>query len=98
MSLSLFIKQFITFFVEPLGLVMTLFAIGIYFLVKKKQVQAKKFLLVGFLALFLFSYPPFANFLAKHLENQYKKYDYTQEVKYIHVLGNGHNTDTMQPI
>ena len=98
MSLSLFIKQFITFFVEPLGLIMTLLALGIYFLTKQNNTKAKGFLFAGFSALFLFSYPPFANFLAKNLEKQYPRYKQIKEVKYIHVLGNGHNTDITQPI
>jgi uncharacterized SAM-binding protein YcdF (DUF218 family) len=98
MSITLFVKQFITFFVEPLGLVLTLLSLGLYFMVTQKQQRAKIFLGLGLFFLVLFSYPPFANFLAQNLEKQYKKYDYITQVKYIHVLGNGHNTDITQPV
>ena len=33
-----------------------------------------------------------------NLENQYQIYDYKHDIKYIHVLGNGHNDDDTQPI
>ena len=33
-----------------------------------------------------------------NLENQYSKYDYKSDVKYIHVLGSGHNVDSDQPL
>lgn len=98
MSLGLFLKKFITFFVEPFGIVFTLLALGLIFLYIKREMQAKLFFSLSFFFLFLFSYPPFSNYLVQNLENQYPKYDYKQDVKYIHVLGNGHNTDKTQPI
>ncbi len=98
MSLSLFIKKFITFFIEPLGFILTLLALGIYFLYRKKQSYSKVFLLSAFYLLVLFSYPPFSNFLVTQLETKYEKYHDTMDVHYIHVLGNGHNTDPKQPI
>ena len=97
-NIGFFIKKIITFFVEPLGLVMTLFALGLVFLYLKKDKFAKSFLLLSFVLLFLFSFPPFANFLTKSLENQYPKYSYDAKISYIHVLGGGHNTDKTQPI
>jgi len=98
MELGFFLKKFVTFFVEPFGMVFTLLALGLIFLYSKKEKQSKIFLSLGLALLFLFSYPPFSNFLVQNLENQYPKYDYRHDVKYIHVLGNGHNTDEMQPI
>ncbi len=98
MHIGLFIKNFFSFFVEPLGLIMTLFAVGIFFLFRTRIKMAKLFLSVGFLFLFLFSYPPFSNFLIKGLENSYEKYSASQQIKYIHVLGSGHNTDPLQPL
>jgi uncharacterized SAM-binding protein YcdF (DUF218 family) len=92
------LKKFISFFLDPFGMVSILFIIGIYFLYKSKYNKAKLFLLSSFSLLYLFSYPPFANLLAQNLENQYPKYEYNKNVKYIHVLGNGHNTDVSQPI
>ena len=98
MELGFFLKKFVTFFVEPFGMVFTLLALGLIFLYSKKEKQSKIFLSLGFALLFLFSYPPFSNFLVQNLENKYSKYDYRHDVKYIHVLGNGHNTDKTQPI
>jgi len=98
MNLGFLLKKFITFFVEPLGLVVTLLAIGLYLLHVKRERFAKVILSSGLFLLLLFSYLPFANFLVQNLENQYPKFDYKQHVKYIHVLGSGHNTDPSQPI
>lgn len=98
MDAGFFLKQFISFFVEPFGMVLSLFVIGVYLLFVKKDSYAKISLSLSLMLMFLFSYPPFANFLVENLENQYPKYDYTTKVTYIHVLGNGHNTDTTQPL
>ena len=98
MELGFFLKKFVTFFVEPFGMVFTLLALGLIFLYIQKEKQSKIFLSLGFALLFLFSYPPFSNFLVQNLENQYPKYDYKKSVRYIHVLGSGHNTDETQPI
>ncbi len=98
MEVGFYLKKFISFFVEPFGLGLTLMLIGIIFLYRQKESRAKLFLLSGFFVFLLFSYPPFSNFLVTNLENQYPKYDYKHKVKYIHVLGNGHNTDKTQPI
>lgn len=98
LEIGFYLKKFISFFVEPFGLGLTLIFIGIFFLYKQKQSRAKLFLLLGSFIFLLFSYPPFSNFLVANLENQYQKYDYKENVEYIHVLGNGHNTDKTQPI
>ena len=98
MEFGFYLKKSIGFFIEPLGMVMTLFAIGLYFLFIKKDLLARYSLSLSLFLLFLFSYPPFANFLVSSLEAQYPKYDYSKDIKYIHVLGNGHTTDKEQPI
>ncbi len=98
MEVGFFFKKFISFFLDPLGMVSVLFVLGIYFLYRSKYAKAELFLLSSFGLLYLFSYPPFANFLAQNLEDTYPKYEQKQLVKYIHVLGNGHNTDPSQPI
>ena len=98
MNLGFLLKKFVSFFVEPLGLVVTLLALGLYLLHVKRERFAKVILSSGLFLLLLFSYPPFANFLVRNLENQYPKFDYKEHVKYIHVLGNEHNTDPTQPI
>ena len=98
MELGFLLKKFITFFVEPFGIVFTLFVIGLILLYIKKEFQSKIILSLSLFLLFLFSYPPFANFLVQNLEMKYSKYDYKTDIKYIHVLGGGHNTEIMQPI
>lgn len=98
MDIGFLLKKFVSFFVEPYGMVLFFFFIGLLFLFFKKYKKAKIFLVLAFGTLLLFSYPPFSNFLVSSLENKYHKYDYKQKVKYIHVLGNGHNTDIKQPI
>ncbi|MCK4737516.1 MAG: hypothetical protein KAT10_03075, partial [Sulfurimonas sp.] len=85
MELGFILKKFITFFVEPLGIILALFVFGIYFLYRNKNSLAKLFLTLSLGFLLLFSYGPFSNFLVKNLENQYPKYDYKQDIKYIHV-------------
>jgi len=98
MDIGFFLKQFVTFFVEPFGMFFSLFVVGLYYMYKKRDIYASAFLSLAFCVIFLFSYPPFANFLVQNLENTYPKYDYKTKVKYIHVLGNGHNTDKTQPL
>lgn len=98
MEIGFFFKKFVTFFVEPLGLVLTFFALGLLFLLRDKKRYATVFLTLSFSLLFLFSYEPFSNLLVKNLEQKYPKYSYEEQVKYIHVLGSGHNTDTTQPL
>ena len=98
MDIGFIIKKFITFFVEPSGVVLTLLVLGLYFLYRDRYKFAKIFLSLGFGLFFLFAYPPFANFLIQNLEDRYSKYDYQQDIRYIHVLGSGHNTDETQPL
>jgi uncharacterized SAM-binding protein YcdF (DUF218 family) len=98
MEFGFILKKFISFFVQPFGIILSLFVIGFYFLFTKKDKLAKILLSSAFGVLLLFSYPPFSNFLVENLENKYQKYDYKHDVKYIHVLGGGHNTDPSQPL
>ena len=93
-----FLKKTISYFVEPFGMVIALLFIGFYFLFRKKEGLSKTFLTLGFSIMLLYSYPPFTNYLITNLENKHPKFDYKTTVKYIHVLGNGHNTDPSQPL
>jgi uncharacterized SAM-binding protein YcdF (DUF218 family) len=97
-ELGFFLKKFITFFVEPFGMILTFFILGVIFLFINKNSLAKLFTFLSLGFLLLFSYSPFSNFLIFNLENRYDKYDYKQEIKYIHVLGSGHNNDESQPL
>ena len=92
------LKQYISFFTTPFGMIVTLLLLGVFFKYRKNPTYAKGFFVLSALLLTLFSYQPFANFLVTNLEQQYKKYDYTKDIKYIHVLGSGHTTDEDQPI
>lgn len=98
MDFGFLLKKIATYFVEPFGMVMTLFVIGLYFLFTKRIKFSKLFLSLAFGVIVLYSYPPFANYLVANLENKYPKYDYKKTVKYIHVLGGGHNVDPEQPL
>ncbi len=98
MEIGFFLKKFITFFIEPFGMVFTLFVLSLYFLLTKKDVLGKTILSLAIGILFLYSYPPFSNYLISNLENQYPKYNYKSDIEYIHILGNGHNTDISQPL
>jgi len=98
MELGFLLKKFISFFVEPFGIVFTLFVLGLIFLYINKAKKAKIFFSLSLFFLVLFSYPPFSNFLVTNLETQYPKYAYDQDIQYIHVLGSGHNTDQTQPL
>ena len=92
-------KKVITFFIEPLGLILTLTSIGLYFLYKSSYTKAKFFLSFSLLLLLFLSYPPVGNFLIQQLESQYSKYDYKDyDIAYIHVLGNGHYENNKWPL
>jgi len=98
MELGFYLKKFISFFLEPLGLILTLLLVGLFYLYTKRETRAKFFLLLSLFLFILCAYPPFSNYLVKGLEHQYHKYNYKEKVEYIHVLGSGHNTDYAQPI
>ena len=98
MEIGFILKQTITFFIEPLGLILSLLIIGIFYLFKQRYLYSKIFISLGFAILVLFSYPPFSNYLVQNLEGKYTKYAYDDKIKYIHVLGSGHNTDISQPL
>ena len=99
MDIGFQLKQCITFFVEPFGMVLTLLTVGLYFLFKNRSFLAKLFVSSGFGLLLLFSYPAFSNFLITQLENRYPPYNsQIKDIKYIHVLGAGHNNDKNQTL
>ena len=92
-------KKVITFFVEPLGLILLLFVIGLYFLYKSSNVKAKFFLSLSLFLLLFFSYPPVGNFLIQQLESQYTKYSYKDtNIEFIHVLCSGHHENNLWPL
>ena len=101
MEFGFFLKKFVSFFAEPLGLVLVAFALGLIFLLQKRVGLAKGFVAFGVFLLLLFSYPPFASWLIAPLESHYTKFtplNSHHNIKYIHVLGSGHSIDTDQSI
>jgi uncharacterized SAM-binding protein YcdF (DUF218 family) len=98
MEFGFLLKKTVAYFIEPFGMVLTLFVIGLFFLFTKKYKPSQLFLSLTFTVMILYSYPPFANYLVENLENKYPKYDYTKSINYIHVLGSGHNVDPEQPL
>lgn len=98
MEIGFFLKKFITYFIEPFGLILTLFILGIIFLFLNRNFLAKLFITLSFGFLLLFSNSAFSNYLIKSLENRYEKYNYKQKIRYIHVLGSGHHDDESQPL
>lgn len=99
MNLLFLAKKFITFFVEPLGLILTLALVGLYFLYRSSDTKAKVFLSASVFLLLFFSYPPVANNLIMPLENTYQKYNVSNNhIKYIHVLGAGHYDNANWPL
>jgi uncharacterized SAM-binding protein YcdF (DUF218 family) len=97
--MGFYLKKIISFWIEPFGLLLILLFLSIFFLFRNK-LKSAKISLSAFLVLFLlFSYPPFVNIFAKHLEEKYEKFDYLKnDITYIHVLGHGNSTDLTQPI
>ena len=99
MEIVFITKKIITFFVEPLGLILTLGLIGLYFLNKSAYTKAKFFLSFSIFLLLFLSYPPVGNSLTQQLESQYSKYDYkNNDILYIHVLGGGHYDNSKWPL
>lgn len=98
MEFGFLLKKTISFFVHPFGFIFTLLLLTLFLFLMKKELIAKYLLGLSSLSLFLFSYPPISNYLVSSLENRYEKYPYSEDVKYIHILGSGHNTDSTQPL
>ncbi|SFV53526.1 Membrane Protein Functionally coupled to the MukBEF Chromosome Partitioning Mechanism [hydrothermal vent metagenome] len=98
MDILFYLKKIVTFFIEPLGFTITFGLVGLYLLHRGKYRVSKLFLTISIGSLLLFSYPPFANLLVTNLEDRYHKYEYTKDIRYIHVLGAGHTTDPSQPL
>ncbi|HQR74603.1 MAG TPA: ElyC/SanA/YdcF family protein [Sulfurovum sp.] len=93
------LKKCISFFLMPLPLGVALILLALLFLSKNQHVKAKFTLTLSLVWLFLFSYSPFVNALLYRLENVYPTLHQTpKKVRYIYVLGSGHQSDKNQPI
>jgi len=86
-------KKIISAFLMPVPIGLFLLLIAFIFLMKSSYTKAKVF---SFLALFwfaAFTFQPVANALIKPLEDSHKALLEVPNVKYILVLGSGHNTN-----
>jgi uncharacterized SAM-binding protein YcdF (DUF218 family) len=93
------LKKFVSMFIMPLPLGVALILLGIYFLSKQNYTKAKYSLALSILWLFLISYSPVSDLLLADLESKNPTLHHApKDVKYIYVLGGGHNTDENRPI
>ena len=86
-------------FIMPFTLGMLLFIIGLIFLYRNKLIKAKIALTLSVVWLFLISYSPLSNSILYEYEAAYPTLKTApKDIKYIYVLGGGHNTDEAHPI
>ncbi|RXJ88705.1 hypothetical protein CRV01_08735 [Arcobacter sp. CECT 8983] len=85
------LKKIISALLMPLSIGLTLFVIGLFYLLIQKQRKANFFMIIAFLWTALIAYSPFSNTLVKSLENQYPSYlKIDKSINYVLVLGSGH--------
>ncbi|XPV67860.1 MAG: ElyC/SanA/YdcF family protein [Halarcobacter sp.] len=88
------LKKIISAFFMPLSIGLLLFLFGLFALFFKSYKKAKIYLTLSFLWLCIVSYSPFANYITKPLEQKYPAYiNVDKSVKYVLVLGSGHETN-----
>lgn len=93
------LKKAVSIFLMPLS-IGVLFIVFAFILINIKKIRkAKLMLTLSVVWLFLFSYGPFANILLHTIESNYPTlHTAPKDIKYIYVLGHGHDTDESQPI
>lgn len=83
----------------PFPIFLLLLGIGYYFWQRNKPKQAKAMWAFAIVWITLLSYSPFSALLLSPLERSYEKVHFSQTMpKYIHVLGNGHTTNSKIPL
>lgn len=83
----------------PFPLFLLLVIIGFYFWNRGNERRAKQVLFVALLWISLLSYSPFSALLLLPLESSYSKVELAgAPPKYIHVLGNGHTSNSHIPL
>jgi len=93
------LKKIITTFIMPFPLGIVFGLTGLYYLIKTQTYKAKRWLMLSFVWLFLFSYEPVSNLLLHNIEKQYPTLHHISgNIRYIYVLGSGHVTDDTLPI
>lgn len=95
-------KKIFSKFFFPLPIILCLLLLGLYLLwFTKKQKLGKIFISVSAFTLLILSYGPIPDALLTPFESQYKTYsteNIKQPIKYVVVLGAGHNSDPNLPI
>jgi uncharacterized SAM-binding protein YcdF (DUF218 family) len=89
-----YLKKFLSTFAEPLTICFILFGIGLYHLYRKEPnlKKGRKFITIGLIVLFLFSWSPFSHLLISPFESKFQAYKEVQpndQFDYIFVLGSG---------
>ncbi len=93
------LKKTIAMFLMPLPLGMAFIVLALILLYRDKLQKAKIVLYFTVVWFFLFSYTPFVDLLLEPLESKYATlHQAPKEIKYIYVLGGGHDTDETHPI
>ncbi len=93
------LKKFVSMFLMPLPLGVAFIILGLFFLHKNKITKAKVVLSLSIVWLFIFSYSPIANSLLHSIESKNPTlHTAPKNIKYIYVLGGGHDTDDKLPI
>lgn len=93
------LKKAVSIFLMPLS-IGVMFIVFAFILININKIKkAKMMLILSVLWLFLFSYAPLANILLHKIESNYPTlYTAPKDIKYIYVLGGGHDTDESLPI
>ncbi|MDQ7083482.1 MAG: ElyC/SanA/YdcF family protein [Sulfurovum sp.] len=93
------LKKFVSFLMMPFSLGMILLFIGIVLLYLNRTQKAKIVFILSFVWFSLISYSPIVNYFLYSYESRIPTLHTAPEnIKYIYILGNGHHTDTSQPI
>jgi uncharacterized SAM-binding protein YcdF (DUF218 family) len=88
MEILFIIKKIISSLIMPLSLGLFFFALGLYFLFKRKLQKAKIYLSIAIIWIIIISHSAFANFLANSLENEYQPLkNIPKDVKLIVFIG-----------
>ena len=93
------LKKIVSMFIMPFPMGMFLIIVGLILLYKNRVAKAKFILLLSVVWMFFISYAPLVNSALNHFEESYPTLKQApNNVKYIFVLGGGHNTNDNHPI
>ena len=99
MGFAFILKKIIATLLMPLPISVMMIIAGLIFVLRGKKRMAAGTLFAAVAWLSLLSYAPFASSLLHRLESAYSPLlQVPQAMKYIYVLGSGHNSDSTLPI